>query len=356
MDVDWVKEILSSAEDSESRLAQWGIGPTTLDLFGTDPSLASDGKRMRRTKYKRPAAPVAKVIEVESCGTLAGGDEGVESIEGVQWSNAGGTSSVGSGIEEEGGEDDCEESNAEDDASGMSEEQFIRKLIRLQKINGKTQKVATHVPREARPREPFGSTSESESELQMDDASKSKGKPKARPHAKSQAKAPLKVESEAETLHLTDSDTPQFGTHGKPLHKPTKLTGALKAKCYQTLAYKPWTPHSPTDTIAAATKFRNTFSGYANYYLFQDPDLVAETLHSIPTHAVRIDDSTAGLVLLHITSPTTLHRNWPAEFDTRGMIKATRAPLGNAYKLLIKEGDKDLYGRIASKKDEGYYY
>jgi len=51
-----------------------------------------------------------------------------------------------------------------------------------------------------------------------------------------------------------------------------------------------------------------------------------------------------------------LHRNWPADLNKAGMIRATRVPLGNAAKVYVKEGEIDIDGKIVKKHDEGYFY
>lgn len=51
-------------------------------------------------------------------------------------------------------------------------------------------------------------------------------------------------------------------------------------------------------------------------------------------------------------SSKTLARNWPADFDQAGRIRATSVPLGHAYKTFVKAGEKDINGKVVT--EEGY--
>lgn len=73
----------------------------------------------------------------------------------------------------------------------------------------------------------------------------------------------------------------------------------------------------------------------------------------VPKEGVRLDDRTVAIALL-TQSKKALASNWPADFDKAGMVRATRVPLGHAYKLLMKVGDKDIDGKVLTK--DGYYY
>jgi hypothetical protein len=52
--------------------------------------------------------------------------------------------------------------------------------------------------------------------------------------------------------------------------------------------------------------------------------------------------------------PKELHERYPAEFDSAGMIRATRVPLGHAYKKKMLVGDVDIDGKVVT--EEAYYY
>lgn len=51
-----------------------------------------------------------------------------------------------------------------------------------------------------------------------------------------------------------------------------------------------------------------------------------------------------------------LNKNWPAEFDVRGMIRATRVPMGAAAKVWVDVGAIDVNGDVLALGEEGYYY
>ncbi|KAL9035156.1 MAG: hypothetical protein Q9180_005009, partial [Flavoplaca navasiana] len=53
-------------------------------------------------------------------------------------------------------------------------------------------------------------------------------------------------------------------------------------------------------------------------------------------------------------SSAELARNWPAEFDLAGMVRALRNPLGNAFKIYAQADTKDMYGNVI--EEAGWYY
>ena len=96
-----------------------------------------------------------------------------------------------------------------------------------------------------------------------------------------------------------------------------------------------------------------TFAQYDEYTLYMNP--VVERVEAIPTSGVRLDDMTVAFVL-PLCNRKTLYGNWPAEFDKKGMIRATRVSLGHAAKFWKKEGDVDIDGNIVPVGGAGYYY
>ena len=96
-----------------------------------------------------------------------------------------------------------------------------------------------------------------------------------------------------------------------------------------------------------------TFAQYDEYTLYMTP--VVERVEAIPTSGVRLDDMTAAFVLA-LCNQKTLHANWPAEFDIKGMIRATRMPLGHPAKFWKEEGHVDIDGKIVPVGGAGYYY
>lgn len=55
-----------------------------------------------------------------------------------------------------------------------------------------------------------------------------------------------------------------------------------------------------------------------------------------------LGDYAVGLVLECGLSKKSLNEFWPAEFDANGFPRAVRCPLGNAFKIFVKEGDQDV--------------
>lgn len=74
-----------------------------------------------------------------------------------------------------------------------------------------------------------------------------------------------------------------------------------------------------------------------------------------PAAGVRLDDLAASRALTQLR-PRELFSRWPAVFDTAGMVRATRIPLGLAAKMWVEEGDVDLDGVAAGPQERGYYY
>ena len=70
---------------------------------------------------------------------------------------------------------------------------------------------------------------------------------------------------------------------------------------------------------------------------------------------VRLDDYNCAEALLNL-SPADMHKRFPAEFDAKGMLRATRNPLGYARKFFVTAGMSDGDGDVAGKGAVGYYY
>lgn len=104
-------------------------------------------------------------------------------------------------------------------------------------------------------------------------------------------------------------------------------------------------------------KYTRSHKVFDEYLLYSDPTTTTEDMHDkIPKRGVRLDDLAMALVLKNVTSPKELNQWWPAEFDTKGMPRATRIPLGHAAKMWVSAGDVDIDGNVATAKDEGWYY
>ena len=78
-------------------------------------------------------------------------------------------------------------------------------------------------------------------------------------------------------------------------------------------------------------------------------------IHTITKVGVRLDDLTASRVLGQFTVKE-LNEYRPAKFDTKGMIRAVRVPLGDASKMYVHAGEIDADGKTVESADEGWYY
>lgn len=120
---------------------------------------------------------------------------------------------------------------------------------------------------------------------------------------------------------------------------------------YNTEFYELYDPENPQTVEPVPGPFRS-FGAYDSYKLYSQGQI--QNYHDIPTSGVRIDDLTISCVMN--LPATILHRNWPADLDTAGMIRATRMPLGDAAKMWVNIGDTDVEGKVVSKGQEGWYY
>ena len=133
----------------------------------------------------------------------------------------------------------------------------------------------------------------------------------------------------------------------KPRKKPTP--GLRK---YDTNHYRLYNATTQNQGDAVLDPFRH-FGPYDGYALYINPDLKDTELDQIPHSGVRVDDLTASKVLSHYNY-SILRTRWPAEFDQKGMIRATRVPLGRAAKRWVNRGERDVDENLVVK--EGWYY
>ena len=152
--------------------------------------------------------------------------------------------------------------------------------------------------------------------------------------------------NENDSASTTPSKKSRTVSHPPP--KPS--THLLK---YNTDHYTKYSPSEKNTALKVTAKF-SKFEQYDNYTLFMDHTVTEANFNDkVPTEGVRLDDRTAAIALLTQTGKT-LARYWPADFDQAGMVRATRVPLGHAYKLLVKAGEQDFDGNIVA--EDGYYY
>ena len=124
-------------------------------------------------------------------------------------------------------------------------------------------------------------------------------------------------------------------------------------KQYQTSAYTPYDPVQNNVGPAVMDKFKS-FAQYEKFTLFMNLTVTTKNFATIvPTSGIRLDDRTAG-VALRCLSMKDLHAQYPAEFDTAGMIRASRVPLGHCYKKWFEAGKVDIDGNVLT--ESAYYY
>ena len=84
-------------------------------------------------------------------------------------------------------------------------------------------------------------------------------------------------------------------------------------------------------------------------------DLSIRRAEDVPQLPLRLDDRLCALVYEKFDAKQ-LSLLWPSEFDARGMVRATRVPLGHAAKHYYNAGDIDYDGNILEPGGEGWYY
>ena len=155
-------------------------------------------------------------------------------------------------------------------------------------------------------------------------------------------------------LPVVDNDDSTPSTPSKrrlTIKQPRKPTTTLLQ--YQTTSYTQYDPSKNNAAPAVTEKFKS-FSQFDDYTLVIDPTITKQNFaEKVPTSGVRLDDRTAAIALLTMTNKA-LHDCFPAEFDNAGMIRATRVPLGHAYKKWIEQGLEDVDGNVVT--EAGYYY
>ncbi len=109
-------------------------------------------------------------------------------------------------------------------------------------------------------------------------------------------------------------------------------------------------PNNPHTRII---KFRK-FSQSNHFKLFVKGESIR--WDKVPTIGLRLDDLTVARLLGSERTQRYLNQNYIAEFDTKGMIRAERFPLGRAFKIEAQTGDKDIDGNEIEAGEAGFYY
>lgn len=168
---------------------------------------------------------------------------------------------------------------------------------------------------------------------------------------------------ETNAPHRLSSSEPSIRNNTRKQEAGYKEGRALTAKeiMYCTSHYKLFDPtrHSPAILAMIAPRQQLTpildYSIFDQYLLYSNPYLTQDTVNEIPRSGVRLDDMAVGHVLASPVWRKDLNTLWPAEFDVPGFPRATRAPLGHAYKIKVEEGDTDVSGYVATAVDVGFY-
>ena len=118
-----------------------------------------------------------------------------------------------------------------------------------------------------------------------------------------------------------------------------------------------WEVYNPalhiSDTVTVIRPGKNhqvSVSEVTHYPLFMEK-LEIEKMN-IPLFC-RLDDLTINVLLQQQVTPKFLSESWPVKFDRRGIVRATRLPLGRPYKIWITTGEVDDNGYVATAGDRG---
>ena len=132
--------------------------------------------------------------------------------------------------------------------------------------------------------------------------------------------------------------------------------------CFETSRYEVYDLQNP-QVLPPVPKYYNQwpkspsfFLKFDKYFLYINPKLTVNGFRSIPTSGVRLDDLSITRVLESGMTAAQLNAAWPAYFDTKGMIRAERKPLGRAAKTWVQYGDRDANRNVIGPGEQGYYY
>jgi len=131
-----------------------------------------------------------------------------------------------------------------------------------------------------------------------------------------------------------------------------RLPSSAAKRDYGTSKYQVYDSINPPNVERVLHPFVK-FGDYNDYSLYINPYL--DDVSDVPTSCVRLDDLTISRVIEKF-NPRDLNKNWPADFDQAGMIRATRMSLGNAAKMWVQDGYVSVDGTRAEKTHQGYYY
>ena len=92
------------------------------------------------------------------------------------------------------------------------------------------------------------------------------------------------------------------------------------------------------------------FDQYNDYKLFINPNVI--NAGAFPRVGVWLDDFLVSCALQQCKR-LELYQRWPAKFNNKEMIRASRIPLGLAAKMWVDEGDADVDNAVAGAGEAG---
>lgn len=122
---------------------------------------------------------------------------------------------------------------------------------------------------------------------------------------------------------------------------------------FNTQHYTRYDAANPNAGALVEETTKGDFSIYDGYTLVIGENRVDDRLF-VPLHGVRVDDYTIFMLISKL--PRAHLANWKADFDTKGMVKSRRYPLGVAAKEYCKVGRVDRNGKKVQKGKAGWYY
>ena len=180
---------------------------------------------------------------------------------------------------------------------------------------------------------------------------------------KSKEVTDVKKEDEDATPAAEPAQSMQSSSPAQPA-RPTQTVSSTKAprtptdRIHVTEAYERYDPQKHQHLSVPDFKPKNfTFAAFSQCPLYMElttSSVVNQPKWSAPD-GVRLDDYNCAEALLNL-APADMHSRFPAEFDAKAMLRATRNPLGYARKIYVKAGMVDGDGKVARMTDTGYYY
>ena len=148
----------------------------------------------------------------------------------------------------------------------------------------------------------------------------------------------------------SEASTPNKKKKGHEIGELTDLGKALLK--FKTSRYKTYLPNEG-EVGQLVDGHPKNYDPYDHYFLVTGENRVDDPKF-VPKHGVRVDDYTAWK-LIEAKSRAELS-TWKADFDTKGMLKAGRRPLGVAAKQYFAAGATDRDGHVLTADEAGWYY